>query len=55
MFPLSNDTALEVGLGRTATWRPLVDVPVVVPFAAVDCAAAAADALSRLTTVTTAS
>ena len=55
MLPVSSDTALEVGLGRTATWSVLPLVEAVVPLAWACWAAAAAAALSRLTTVTTAS
>ena len=54
MLPLSSDTALELGLGRTATCRPL-DAVAGVPLACAAAAAAACAALSRLTTVTTAS
>ncbi len=54
VLPPSNDTALELGLVRTATCRPLEGV-VGVPLAWAAAAAAACEALSRLTTVITAS
>ena len=52
MLPLSSDTALDCGFGRTATCSPL-DGGTLVPLAAAWACAEAAAALSRLTTVTT--
>ena len=49
VWPPSSDTWLEDGLARTATWRPFAAAALpVVPVAA-------ADAVLRLTTVTTSS
>lgn len=54
MLPLSSDTALDAGFGLTATCSPFATGTLVPLWAACACEAAAA-ALSRLTTVTTAS